>query len=1011
MPTLSDESALAPTVAREGEPSEGVEPAGKLGLQKIDRKRVLAALFEDGHEQPEPEPECFGRFRVVRSLGRGGMGTVVEAHDPQLDRPVAIKVLHERADGGQQRLMREAQALAQLSHPNVIQVFETGEAGGRLFIAMELVRGRSLKDWQQQPHPWLECLEVYLQAGRGLAAAHGVAIVHRDFKPANCIIDDVGRVRVLDFGLARGRAEGEQSEVGELLDAPGLTTAQEPGVGATLASTSSRRVIDERLTQTGTLLGTPAYMAPEQARRATADARSDQYAFCVALYEAAHGQRPFAGAGGVLGRNDGDPPPFEMAPSHADLPRPPGWLRQVLTRGLAPGPDDRFATMKALLEAVEGHLRARRRRRLVLAVSGGLAAVSTIALAGIGIGLEVRDAARSSECEALGASIGERWAAPTRERLAAAFAEVGGGSTWTRVEPRLDAWTAAWREARADACLAAYDDPEPARRSAVCLDRGRWELEALLDVFGAPDRTTVLEAVTAAADLPAIERCGDLLGLVDDVSLQPVEPEQQAQGIALRRGLARVLALERAGQYDEALALAHDSVQQARAQGDPVVEAEALAKLGTVQWHRTELAQAEQTLQRGHFLASRVEHDRVAYQTARDLAWVVGVRLARPSEGRVWLEHARSDLARSGEDPELDPELLVMLGELEDVEGRPEQALEAHQRALALREQRLGADHPEIADSLINLGRIQGALGDPRALGTLERARSLAASTLGPNHPKTADADHELGVVLAGRGRVDEGIAAYRRALEVRERALGPNDPGLAVMLSNLAAALNMQGGLDESLRLLERSVAILEHAWGPDHPDTVVAAINLGVAEAEVGRVREGIARLRAALVRAERAFGAGDPTVAATLVNLAHWLETTGAVQEAIPLRLRAIEVDQAQLGPDHASVAGDYEALARDYLRIDDAERALASHERALEIRGRARPADPAALARAHDGVALALLALERVDEAIEQHARALELRPEDDAGPRAPSDLSGLRAELARLRSTGSRTATP
>lgn len=931
---------LVPAVA----PDQPAEPAGNLGLQKIDRKRVLASMFGER----DAEPELYGRFRVVRRLGRGGMGTVLEAHDPQLDRPVAIKVLHERANGGhQQRLMREAQALAQLSHPNVVQVFETGEASGRLFIAMELVRGRSLKDWHQQPHAWLECLEVYLQAGRGLAAAHGVEIVHRDFKPANCIIDEAGRVRVLDFGLARGRADRDEPGGDEPIHDPTrlATSDEHDGTASARGSSASGRVIDQRLTQSGALLGTPAYMAPEQARRATADARADQYSFCVALYEAIYGQRPFVELSSLFEHGDHEPLSFAVAPSHADLPRAPKWLRQVLARGLAPRPDDRFATMEALLDAIEGHLRARRRRRIVLAVAGSLAAGSAVVGVGLGIGVEVRDARRSAECEALGASIGERWDDPTRERLAAGFAQVGGDSTWARVEPRLAAWTGAWREARTDACMAAYDEPEPARRRASCLDRGRWELEALLDVFARPDRTTVIEAVTAAADLPELERCRDLDGLAADVSLRPVEPEPEAQGIGLRRELARVLALERAGRYDEALALAGESVEQARALADPVVEAEALAKLGTVQWRRAEFAQAEQTLQQAHFLAGRVEHDRVAHQTARDLAWVVGVRLARPREGRVWLEHARTDLARSGGDPDRDPELLVMLGELEDFEGRPEQALAAHERALALREQRLGADHPEVADSLINLGRIQGALGDERALGTLERARAVAESALGPAHPTVAGADHELGVVLVGLGRVEQGIVAYRRALEVRERALGPDDPGLATMLSNLAAALNGHGELDESLRLLERAVAVLERALGPEHPDTLVAAINLGVAEAEVGRVREGIARLRAALVQAERVIGPNDPVVAATLVNLAHWLEHTGAIEEAIPLRLRVIELDEAELGPVHAQVAKDFEALARDYLRVDDAERALASDERALEIRAelaRLRPA---------------------------------------------------------------------
>ena len=198
------EDAPESTVDDEGLPSSGAPAEERLGLAKVDRKQVFAALFDT--KKPEPqEPETLGRFRVTGQLGRGGMGTVLEGYDPSLDRKVAIKVLHDKAGGRHRdRLVREAQALAQLSHPNVVQVFETGEVDGRLFIAMELVPGQTLRAWQSEPHGWAECVQIYVQAGRGLAAAHAVDIVHRDFKPANCIVDEQGRVRVLDFGLARG---------------------------------------------------------------------------------------------------------------------------------------------------------------------------------------------------------------------------------------------------------------------------------------------------------------------------------------------------------------------------------------------------------------------------------------------------------------------------------------------------------------------------------------------------------------------------------------------------------------------------------------------------------------------------------------------------------------------------------------------------------------------------------------------------------------------------------------
>ncbi len=216
---------------------------------------------------------AIGRFLVGGVLGQGGMGVVMRARDPELGRDVAIKLLQPGQRGlAGLRLGREAQAMAKLSHPNVVNVYDVGEHDGAMYIAMELVEGSTLRAWRQAAtRTWREVLAMYVAAGRGLAAAHAAGLVHRDFKPDNVLVGADGRPRVTDFGLVA--ADGRAVESGDTRGA----------------------ALDANLTVQGSVLGTPAYMAPEQWRGETVDPRTDQFAFCVALWEALHGERPFEG--------------------------------------------------------------------------------------------------------------------------------------------------------------------------------------------------------------------------------------------------------------------------------------------------------------------------------------------------------------------------------------------------------------------------------------------------------------------------------------------------------------------------------------------------------------------------------------------------------------------------------------------------------------------------------------------------------------------------------------------
>ncbi|HEY0137055.1 MAG TPA: serine/threonine-protein kinase, partial [Nannocystis sp.] len=312
-----------------------------------------------------PEPLRLGRFVVLERLGEGGMGVVFSGYDPTLDRKVAIKVLRSQPGelGDRQRLrtMREAQALARLSHANVIAVFEVGELDGAVFIVMEFIRGVTLKDWlASTPRAPAEVLAVLVAAGRGLVAAHQAGLIHRDFKPDNVMVGDDGSVRVLDFGLAA-------------LEASPAEAVTEASPDFDPASPASDRL---RLTRTGVKVGTPAYMAPEQWAGAPPDARGDQYSFCAVLHEALTGVRPNAGVTlAALERAESPPRP---AP-RSELP---AWLRAAVQRGLARAPEQRFASLSQLIDLLARDPERRQRRQRAAQI---VAAVMLTALIALGL--------------------------------------------------------------------------------------------------------------------------------------------------------------------------------------------------------------------------------------------------------------------------------------------------------------------------------------------------------------------------------------------------------------------------------------------------------------------------------------------------------------------------------------------------------------------------------------------------------------------------------------------------
>ncbi len=378
-----------------------------------------------------------GRYRIERELGAGGMGVVYVAFDGDLERRVALKVLRADDDHAAKRLLREARAMARLSHPNVVTVHEVGSAGGRDYVAMELVDGTTLGDWLRAGRRGVdEVIAAFESAGRGLAAAHHAGVVHRDFKPHNILRSQAGRVCVTDFGLARS------AEPDAVTDPLAVTQSLSDVAASSSGSTSSPL---SGLTRTGAVLGTPAYMAPEQWGGQAVTPATDQFAFCVALWEALVGKRPFEGPTlEELKRQVTAGPRFDQIDG---LPRN---VRDVLRRGLSPEPEKRWPTMDALL----AHLApAARPSRRWLAV-GGLAVVGTGGVAAALVALTADDSGRSCPAALIDpATVVPAGAERGPQRIA--YEAIARDVT-------------SWRAARATVCSRASEPV--ARAQLACLD-------------------------------------------------------------------------------------------------------------------------------------------------------------------------------------------------------------------------------------------------------------------------------------------------------------------------------------------------------------------------------------------------------------------------------------------------------------------------------------------------------------------------------------------------------------
>ncbi|HEU4730924.1 MAG TPA: serine/threonine-protein kinase, partial [Kofleriaceae bacterium] len=751
-------TAEAPTVdMAPGAPRKVGRPGDELPTESMDSfDEILREVVRTGPPAAPLEvgSELVGRFLITRALGVGGMGTVYVARDATLGREVAIKVHH--ALGGAHRLRREAIAMARLAHPNVVTVFEVGDLQGRPFVVMEYVTGTTLRAWLAAERRGVrEILAKVIAAGEGLAAAHDAGLVHRDIKPENVLIGADGRARVGDFGLARELDSKERPQ-----GPPAGDGAADPAIDHPLTP----------VTQTGMVLGTPAYMSPEQFAGAPVDARADQFAFCVTAWEALWNERPFEGSSfaelcAAISTGTRRAPP--------STPKVPARVRLALERGLAVDPSGRFPSMNALLEAMRPT--GRRRQRLLLA--GGAIAALGLAAAWILSG-------RAPSCDTAGLTE----LAALRTDLPALLRRGGATRIADQAAQVQDTYVKTFRINARHACEAgrAHDwSPAIIAQSRTCF--AITARTAALSLAAA-DLSHPMGVLRRLRRLPPEDQCRNPTHLASRPAI-PADPQQLDELTEARATLA--VGFDSAEDHDFAeLGRAIDKLEASPVPGDPGIAAGMMVLRGWRALDESKLAETRKLWIDAYYAGRAIDDEQVS---SAALALLIGQAAPlglEPETIKEWLRTALADADR-----------------------------------VRVRSPWLAGRVYTVAARAADLG------GDaPGALLFVARARSV----LSPGDPSWIATFEVEGAVQMWSGHVDDGIKAYESAIAQEIAYAGPDDPEVASLYGNYAASLLEVERIEPALAAAKRATEIIGHLADPadDRIDPIrvnLAAVLIG--------------------------------------------------------------------------------------------------------------------------------------------------------------------------------------
>ncbi len=897
--------------------------------ENVARSKIASALFG------APAPKI-GRYTILGALGRGGMGAVYAAYDDKLDRRIAIKLLHHSGPDASARLLGEARALARVEHPNVVAVHDVGEDGDRVYVAMEFVRGRDLRQWLTQSHTWREIVEVFVQAGRGLAAAHAVSVLHRDFKPDNVLISDETRVRVADFGLA-------------LVDAAAGTPT------ITLEDDGSRDggPVDHAA-------GTPPYMAPEQLRGEPLDHRADQFAFCVSLFEALYGTRPFWGntlAEFAEAIRAGAP----RVDAERDVPR---WVRPIVVRGLAADREQRWSSMDALVDALSAPLR-RRRGRIAWGVVAAATGLGAIALATRG--------ANEFVCDGGTALVESAFSDERRQQAADAFAAAADGwgqDAWRRVDAELSAYAGAWSDRHRYFCEATHLRRELSAEHLDtrmrCLER-RWRVfSTLMDLFTRADAALVERSSAALESLRSPDTCPD-----DDATAKvPAELADAVNAVDLK--LQESTALQAAGRYDDSKQIVLSALQEADALGFAPLRARAAGRLGTVSSALQESEPAREYLRQAYLSAHELGMTGLMVDTAHELAFVSGNLERDLSEALVWSDLEAASLRRLADTAtpgqwanhrRTRATVYESAGKLDEAIVAMREALEA-ETAAQIEPLGLATTLNNFAVTMYRAGR------HDESLTAVRRAVEIRRSVQGPDHPMTLQTTNLLAVALTEAGEHQQSIEVATELLDRVRRVRGTADSLYATVLGNRANTLAKLDRLDDALADYDAAIRTFE-------PDSLRQGPVL-VSRAGVLRRLDRHAEAKQSLQRALEVFEAqlppGHESIAVVLSNLANVSSDLGDHEDAIALSQRALEILEsgakasAQRARVEANLASSLVAVGRD-------DEALALTDAALARLSAESEPDPTRIGWMRAKRGAVLLSLKRTDDAIDALASGL------------------------------------
>jgi tetratricopeptide (TPR) repeat protein len=909
----------------------------------LDRT-VSASPRGAGPDEDFHRGTSLGRYVILDLLGSGGMGIVYAAYDPELDRRIALKLLRSagsRTPSEQRaRLLREAQAMARLNHPNVIAVHDVGMVGEQVFIAMELVEGVTLDEWlAERERAPEEIIDAFVQAGRGLVAAHAKGLVHRDFKPDNALYGADGRVRVLDFGLAY-EVQTDGTPIEPSSEPP--PDSSDISVDAPTIETPSPGRLASPLTRAGTLLGTPWYMSPEQLAGRRPDARSDQWSFCAALFEALYGDHPFAHPGefdvASLERRVRDGVRRPVPPARAA--RVPVRVRAALDRGLMTDPATRFPTMAELVAKLERPPARSRRLGWVVATS---VAVVTI------IGILVFRPKPIPLCQSAARELDGVWDAPRKRAVSDAFAATGKAfskgsfdATARALDTYADEWVAMQKEACEATRVRGVQSEELLDLRTQCLADRRAELRALGDVLSKADVAAVEHGPVAAGALSSLDACANVALLRAPTKL-PVDAVKREAIVAVRARVAKARALEQAGRYADMMTEAKGATSEAGSTDFRPAVAEAEGILGRAQARAGDDKSAEATLVAA-VLDAEASHDDAVAAEGWPAIVLAQANLFELDKADDAVRHGEAAVARIGGDVAHEAELEKARCILERHRSHYDDAAAHGRAALALVEARFGAADPHVVDVLQQLAlglNLQGKYDE--ATGYLERALRIVETTLGPDHPSTGSIYSALSCVYEYSGDAERALAYARHGLQVREQAVGPDDPSIAGHLIDLGNAEDDTGDFAASVTTYRRALTIVERTVGPEAPKAADVLFDLGTVSLERHAYADALGYAERALVIQRKLKGPTHTDVGTSTDLHASALRGLGRCKEALAEHEAALAILQAGFGADHPDVAAVLVNVARDELALHEPAKAIVAAERAVALLAKIEESD--------------------------------------------------------------------